>query len=234
MKITLVTPTCDRPEAFELCEKWMARQTVSIHQWIVLDDGINPAKCTMGQVHMLFGEETRGKQSLARKIRYLMETPQAITGDAIAFIEDDDWYSPNYLQVAASRLGDYNQMIGEAYALYYNVRDMHWHMHTNDRHASLCQTVLKRSFFPELLKVVKNDLDPFIDVRLWGDTDPSLTRMIFIPDPKPTLVGIKGIYQGYGIGHSKRLPHYDDGGNKLSQLIGADAKEYRKFRPSGL
>lgn len=234
MNITLVTPTCDRPEAFELCEKWMSRQTVPIHQWIVLDDGVNPAKCTMGQVHMRFGDDTRGSYSLVRKIRALMKNPQIITGDAIAFIEDDDWYSKDYLQVAASRLGDYNDMIGEAYALYYNVRDSHWHLHTNDRHASFCQTVLKRSFFPELLRVVKDDSNPFIDVRLWGETDPSLKRTIYFPDPKPTLVGIKGIYAGYGIGHTRRLANYDGGGWKLRELIGSDAQEYRKFRPTGL
>jgi hypothetical protein len=36
--LTLITCTADRPEAFQLCERWMARQTYrgSI-QWIVAD-----------------------------------------------------------------------------------------------------------------------------------------------------------------------------------------------------
>src|SRR5690606_27643891 len=48
-RIALVTPTCDRPQAFALCERWMARQTVPWTQWIVADGGATPQPVTLGQ-----------------------------------------------------------------------------------------------------------------------------------------------------------------------------------------
>src|SRR5687768_6841694 len=50
--ITVITPTADRPAAWPLAERWMARQTVQPDQWIVADDGIAPAPLTMGQQHI--------------------------------------------------------------------------------------------------------------------------------------------------------------------------------------
>ena len=38
-KITVITCTGDRPEAFKLCRTWMSRQTRKPDQWIVVDDG---------------------------------------------------------------------------------------------------------------------------------------------------------------------------------------------------
>lgn len=229
MNITLVTPTCDRPETFSLCEKWMKRQSITFHQWIVLDDGIVPATCTMGQTQLCFGEETRGKYSLSRKLKLLMRQQDLIVGDALAIIEDDDWYRADYLSTAVERLQQGYDIIGEGHALYYNVRSSRWHLHTNEQHASLCQTVIRRSAYADLAKAVENDDCPFIDVRLWRDT--AGKKNVFLPPTdKPTLLGIKGIYQGYGIGHSKPLPNYDLDRSYFYKLIGKDdAKIYEHF-----
>ena len=232
MNITLVTPTCDRPETFTLCEKWMKRQSIPYHQWIVLDDGRQPAELTLGQTHLCFGDATRGKHSLSRKLKLLMRQREIITGDAIAFIEDDDWYSRDYLEVATKRLrqdGGYS-MIGEGKALYYNVRNSRWHLHGNDQHASLAQTVLCRRAFDDLSKVVEHDDDPFVDVRLWRDS--KYARKVFLPEPdRPTLVGIKGIYQGYGIGHAKPLPNHDTNREYFYHLVGREeGRIYDKYK----
>lgn len=228
MNITLVTPTCDRPEAFALCERWMARQTIPIHQWIVLDDGVNPAACSMGQLHLKF-TDTRGKGSLSNKLARLMQRTELITGDALAIIEDDDWYSPNYLELAIQRFAGYD-MIGEGLALYYNVRRRWWHMHTNYAHASLCQTLIRRTAFPQFAKSVSVSNCPFIDTRIWADPNVKSKHM-YIPEngvPR-TLVGIKGIYKGYGIGHDKPLPHQDPSYAKLRELIGVECDAYSGY-----
>lgn len=230
MNFTLVTPTCDRPETFTLCEQWVARQSIPYHQWIVLDDGETPAKCTMGQTHLCFGEKTRGKQSLSRKLKLLMHRKEIIAGDALAFIEDDDWYSRNYLEVAAARLNEGHKIIGEGYAIYYNVRSSRWHRHGNDQHASLAQTVVHRDAFEDLAKVVEYDDCPFVDVRLWRDA--AATRKVFLPEiDRPTLVGIKGIYSGYGIGHSRPLPNHDADREYFYYLVGREeGRIYDKYK----
>src|SRR5690606_25010357 len=48
MRISIITPTADRPRGIELCERYMARQTVQPHEWVVADGGHIPAKLTMG------------------------------------------------------------------------------------------------------------------------------------------------------------------------------------------
>ena len=177
MKITLVTPTCDRPEAFALCEKWMGKQTIPYHQWIVLDDGLEPAPCTMNQTLLRF-EDTRGKASLANKINRLMQQRDIITGGCIAIIEDDDWYRANYLERAVERFteGDISyDMIGEGRAIYYHIRQSRWTIHHNMNHASLCQTVFRPTMFDALQKVTQN-LSPFIDSYIWKEAPSHLKR----------------------------------------------------------
>ena len=45
--IQLLTPTGMRPEAFALCERWMAAQTYDGPcTWFVVDDGAVPLKLT--------------------------------------------------------------------------------------------------------------------------------------------------------------------------------------------
>ena len=39
---TIITPTGDRPDAFELCCKYVQRQTIKPVEWIVIDDGETP------------------------------------------------------------------------------------------------------------------------------------------------------------------------------------------------
>jgi hypothetical protein len=49
--LTLITCTADRPEAFQLCERWMARQTYrgSI-QWIVADGDRRAKRTHFGEL----------------------------------------------------------------------------------------------------------------------------------------------------------------------------------------
>ncbi len=42
LRLTLVTCTRDRPEAFALTELWISRQTIKPHEWLVFDDGNEP------------------------------------------------------------------------------------------------------------------------------------------------------------------------------------------------
>ena len=50
--IIAITPTGGRPEAFLLCEMWMARQTRQPDLWIVVDDVEPQTSCTMNQIHI--------------------------------------------------------------------------------------------------------------------------------------------------------------------------------------
>ena len=233
MKLTILTCTGDRPEAFELCEQWMARQTRQPDQWLVLDDGEKPARCTMGQQHVRC-PQFRGKRSLNDKIAFALRSG-LIEGDALAFIEDDDWYAPGWLAFCVEKLRGY-ALIGEGKAIYYNVAGRWWIAHENRAHASLCATAITRALFPVLLAACKAD-HPFIDTVLW--TEGKASSRVFDPSPAYLTLGMKSLpgRKGYGNGHLQEEPRkkFDRNLVKLRELIGDDAECYRHlWQPSEL
>ena len=85
--ITLITPTCDRPEAFSLCEFWMSRQTYDGEiQWIVVDDGNTPVCTTQGQEYIRREPGLATQHSLRENF---LEGLKHSKGDKIFVIEDD-------------------------------------------------------------------------------------------------------------------------------------------------
>lgn len=232
MKLTLLTCTGTRPEAFALCEKYMARQTLQPVQWIVMDDGAVPTPCTMGQEYHHVPHMT-GRSSLVEKIKWVLES-NTIRGDALCFIEDDDWYAKDWLELCATNLASCD-VFGEGRAWYYNVQHRYWFAHGNLTHASLCATAIRKQVFPALLEEARRSKNPFIDVALWGRR--LLSRRVFDPQTvrRRRTVGIKSMpgRPGYGSGHSangRDVSAVDDLELKLlAEQIGEDAKDYAQY-----
>lgn len=231
--LTILTATCDRPEAFALTERWIARQSTKPDQWLVLDDGTVPAKCTQGQEHHHW-PEFRGHGSMVNKVKRALESG-LIKGDFLTFIEDDDWVSPDYLAWSLSQLAKYD-LVGECSNLYYNVRHRWWFCHENRFHASLCATSMRRSVFPQLLAECNFSLDPFIDSRLWENC--RLPKFATAPaqGSRRRTVGIKAMpgTPGYGSGHDRTSgwAQQDPEGKVLRNLIGSDADLYAPYYES--
>jgi predicted O-methyltransferase YrrM len=231
MKLTAVTPTGNRPEAFALCEKYMARQTLKPFQWIILDDGDVPTKCTMGQDY-IYCPEYRGPTSLVKKLSHLVGNKLA-KHEGLVFFEDDDAYAPTWLEFCATHLASYD-MIGEGRAIYYNVAKRWWYEHHNLAHASLCSTAIKRKLFSALFNACQST-NPFVDARLW--TDVPTNKRVFDPHDNPDrrhlVVGMKALpgRVGYGGGHVVRDINAQDDPTleKLKSLIGNDAALYEGF-----
>ncbi len=235
MNLSVVTCTGDRPEAFALCERWMARQTLQPIQWLILDDGTSPIFSRHPKQEHIYCPEFLGPESLVKKIHYAIEQ-NLIKGDAVVFFEDDDWYAPNYLEVMHARLHE-RDLVGEGKAIYYNVEGRWWAPHSNMKHASLCQTAVRRSLFPVLLDQCKRDTNAFIDCRFWADPR-AVSKKVFDPEDKPLCVGIKSMpgRRGYGVGHTinrtgkhNRPTNPDPSLAKLFELIGRDAEIYLPY-----
>ncbi len=232
MKFTTITCTSDRPVAFELCEKFLSRQTLQPAQMLVLDDGEVPVVPTIGQEHHHW-PEMRGRGSMVRKIRRAL-AEGLVTGDAIAFIEDDDWFSPDWLRFCAEGLSRV-RLFGEGRALYYTVRGRYWFAHHNMEHASLCSTAIHRDAFPWLATQLDVSECPFLDVRLWKK--PPCSSHVSDPQRgagnRRRSIGIKAMpgRTGYGGGHRGRdRSAKDDADLKyLRSLIGDDADLYAPF-----
>ena len=224
--ITLLTATGMRPEAFALCEKYMERQTVCKDhgiQWIVVDDGEVPTECTKSQTYIR-GPKIWKPGINTQRLNLDVAIPY-IKGDYIAVIEDDDWYSPTYLEDMIDLL-KHSEIAGEAFSKYYNLKYRCYQELQNTRHSSLCSTVFRSSLLPKFEQAV-NSGEKFIDIALWESVQkiPHILRV----SNYNLCVGIKGVpgRKGIGMGHEP-VGFLTDAGNlsKLVEWTGIDAANY--------
>jgi len=223
MRISVITPTADRPRGIELCERYMARQTVQPDEWIVADGGHIPAKLTMGQVH-LHKPSPPGAANLAGNILRALD---AVTGDIVVIVEDDDHYAPNHIAACVAGLKRW-PAYGCARLLYYNVEHRCWVQMAN-RGSALCQTAFRRELIPDMRDACHGayrDNSVAVDWRFWQD------RQALAIGPK-TVIGIKGLpgRPGLGIGHRPKNQRNrkwgeDPSMKKLREWIGEAWKEY--------
>lgn len=228
MKITALTPTCDRPVGIALLEAMVHRQTIRPDQWIVADGGAVPARCTMGQIH-IHDPRPAGALNFATN---LLNGIAAASGELLVVIEDDDHLAPTHIETMAAVAARGYDLIGsEDIQRYYNVATRSYLM-LNNIGASLCQTAMTRAMLPAFRKAIQTCMgrNSFgIDTTLWRSVPQSgwgFTR-------QRTVVGIKGLpgAKGLGIGHrpdARWKPDPDLA--KLREWIGADADVYAEFR----
>lgn len=224
MKVSVVTPTADRPVAFALAERWMARQTFQPDEWIVADGGQRAVDLTMGQ-HRYWAPRCAGAENFAHN---LLNGLRLATGDVVVFVEDDDWYSPTHIETLVNAFGQETLCAGDNVQQYYNVQHRLFRRFDNVG-ASLCQTAIRRAAIPLFESIVHRCLASKtygIDTTFWRAVPTSQWAIT----GKVTCVGIKGLsgQSGLGIGHRPDGPSWtpDPTGAKLRELIGADADVY--------
>lgn len=227
MKISVLTPTCDRPVAFALLERYMRRQTVQPFEWIVADGGAVAAPCTMGQVHV----HTPRPPGAVNFAENLLAGLARATGDAIIVCEDDDLYFPDHIASLAALLERFPLVGSEPIQRYYNVAARCWRTFNNIG-ASLCQTGFRRELFPAFERVVRTMLarNAFgVDTNFWRSVPKSSWGFA----NAMTVVGIKGVpgRAGLGVGHRPAGPTWvpDPDLRELRALIGDDAETYAPF-----
>jgi hypothetical protein len=216
-KITLVTCTGDRPEAFKLCELMMERQIYRGHiQWIVVDDGEVPTICTLGQQYIRRIKEEH--DPVHTLIPNLKEALPLIKGEYLFFIEDDDYYSPEYL-IKYMKALETLDLVGAIRSRYYNVPLRKYYVFDNRDHASLCQTAINTRWLPLIIDECQ-DNDPILDKRIWKN--PQIKRTLL---DQPLCIGMKGLpgRKGLLMGH-KNEDHFipDEKLKVITEWMGSD------------
>ena len=227
--ISLVTPTGDRPEAFELTRKWISMQTLQPDQWLVIDDGKIPLPLHLRDGVDYIRREPKDGEGHTLTLNMKVALPH-IKGDKILIIEDDDWYGPNYISTMSKHLDNYN-LVGESYARYYHVPTMRCRRIGNTRHASFCQT----GFTNKLLSIFEKCLegDPYIDARFWSAVTDKKYLIMDSEDQLRLHCSLKGLRgrKGIGTGHDPNANYYqvDSGLQYLIKWVGEDnARIYMK------
>jgi hypothetical protein len=225
MRVSVITPTSDRPVAFGLCERWMDRQTHRPDEWIVADGGKTPARCTMGQIHL----HQASPSGFANFLGNLRRGLDAATGDVLVFVEDDDWYHPRHLETLLGQLTTGILAAGDDLQQYYNLEHRVWRTFDN-KGASLCQTAFRRDALPafrKALSAAQQGRSYGVDGRFWASLSPKACCLV----RSQTVVGIKGLpgQKGLGIGHRPQLSypwHTDPHLTMLRNWIQQDVEVY--------
>jgi hypothetical protein len=216
VRVALLTCTGDRPGPFSRTERWMAAQTFPYAEWCVTDDGHVPTRPTMGQTYIRMEPGRDPKASFTANLRTGLLACRSY--DAVAVIEDDDYYSQDYLARMIPKLVDHD-LAGESHALYFHVRNRAYRYMHNSGHASLCQTVFRTTLIDQILQLL-DDNSPFVDLRIWRLPVRKILK------PSKCSVGLKGQSGrgGLGIGHRGEGPHWhsDPMGLVLRKRIGEE------------
>jgi len=224
-KITLITPTSDRPQAFALCERWMKRQTFKgAVQWIVVDDGEEPVPTTCEQSYIRRARDTLNHSLVPNLLAALPH----ITSHKVLIIEDDDYYAPHYLQSMSDWLDQY-PLVGEMYAKYYHLF-YGWLRAKNTEHGSLCRTGFTSEVFSTLEKVLE-DPTPWVDMRLWAQWQGEKYLHDDSQDKTNLTIGIKGMPGRPGATWGwKRAYRGDPGNAMLLRWSGGDSEVVSAYK----
>ncbi|MCK9544491.1 MAG: glycosyltransferase [Novosphingobium sp.] len=242
-KITSITCTGDRPLTFLLCKKWIEQQTVRPDQWIIVDDGKEPIDTTsLPSFAKYIRREPKPSDPQHTLILNIQTAMNHIAGEKIFFMEDDEYYAPNYIEELSKKLDQY-ELVGIGRSKYYHLLKATYYQHPNMGHASLAQTAFRSSFLPDVKRVINGD--PFFDVRIWGIVNGSSSAyfkldervlaniskdgraLIFEDKDNSIYCGMKGMMgrKGIGCGHTgEGEPDRDR--QKLKEWIPKDYQDY--------
>lgn len=233
--VTLLTPTGGRPEAWALCQKYMATQTYKGPiQWIIVDDCPDKPSLASAEIEKaphikqeFYISSMPWRPGINTQRINMIEALKHVKGDYIFVIEDDDCYMPTFLESLLFLLQKY-EIVGQCNSRYYNLKERAYKEWRNYQHTSLCETGLRRSKL-DLLDRAVNSGQLFFDIALWQIVySENHSHLIF--DHIGLMCGIKGMpgKQGIGGGHVPdktftRDPFFE----KLKQWVGQEyAKAY--------
>ena len=203
MDVTCITATCPGREKFlERCMEYVDRFTLRPKHHIIADRG-------------------------SLRDNLLFAAPLVKT-EYVAFIEDDDWYHPDYLGDMLDRL-DYSGrlLIGYDPTLYYHLRHSGYKVLPHLGRASLYTTIGVTSFVQMALDEVLKTRNP-IDMSLWA-----LARGSGVTTVGRLAIGMKhGFTRAEGVGHEQPNSFWtrDTDGEQLRKWIGdTDFEKYREI-----
>jgi hypothetical protein len=202
----------------------MARQSIRWTDWIVVDDGIVPTRCTLGQRYIRQEPGLAPSTSFARNIRAgLREHANCRDSEYVFFIEDDDWYGPDYIASLLVGLTSHD-LAGESHHCYYNVSERSYYHCGNAEHAALSATACRAALIPDVLSLV-DEKNVYLDLRMWNELDCSKHLQ-----QTRHCVGLKAQAGRPGLawGHQQDGFVPDRRGSVLRKWFGVDAQDVLK------
>lgn len=232
--IVLITPTGGRPKQFDLCQKWMFNQTYKGKVlWIIVDDCLPVTT----EIKYAFPDNwacvkkypspiwKRGDNTQGRNLKVGIDIVKTFPKEhieAIFIIEDDDYYSAEYLEKMVEKLKGFT-VAGETTTIYYHTRLKKYLVSKNNEFTSLFQTAFTPEVIPEFEKCYG---EKYIDIKFFRQIE---NKNLFLQEN--LAIGMKGLpgRTGIGMGHREyghSYKHDDKDLVMLKELLGNDYIHY--------
>jgi hypothetical protein len=136
--------------------------------------------------------------------------------ELVIFIEDDDWYSPSYIEIFydAWNKADRPEIFGVGETYYYHIQSrLIYHEKHPKRASAFCTGVSLKIL--EKMNWPSDDYS-FVDIEMWSQ----LSGNTFMVDP-PIAIGMKGHREGNffgGAGHNDNLRGYNKQDKNLAWI----------------
>lgn len=190
MKIGVIIPDRgDRPKFLENCLRMLKTQTIQPDIIELVDDIPLNDNCDITWRYRTGYDRLRNKDL-----------------DIIAFIENDDWYAPDYLETMINQWVNFGKpdVFGTNYTIYYHIKLFSYLTMNHDTRSSAMSTIIK----PDLDFAWCPDHEPYTDMWLWN----KLKGIVFHPE-KHICLGVKhGVGLCGGRSHVDRLERYSNVG----------------------
>lgn len=203
MRVAIIIPDRgDRPQFMDNCVNMIANQEpgelISMIERFIIDFPAFDDQCDI---------------TLRYRGAYEQISEMSPRFDIIALMENDDWYSPEYLKemVKAWEKHGRPDLFGTNYTVYYHLRLRKYFTMRHAQRSNTMNTLIK----PGLKFQWPLDHDPFIDAWLWMKpeiADPPLSRALWEPS-QLLSVGMK-----HGVGKCGAQHHVDE----LDRFINED------------
>jgi hypothetical protein len=192
MRVAVVTPHHDgrRGKFLERLKHYMAAQTRKPDEWFIIDQSVLPWKA--------------GTKDLTKRVRIGCDMAKASGCEAVLIMEDDDWYSPDYIKLMLDmwqRKGK-PQLFGVGYTLYFHIKASKYWMSRHEGRASLMSTLIRTDALE--LFTWPSDNHIWLDIDLWKQLKGATHNF-----SKLISTGIKhGIGDTGGVGHNSGFSKY--------------------------
>lgn len=197
LKIGIIIPDRkDRPKFMQNCLRMIKAQTLQPEI-----------------IHIANEKPVSAEKDITKRYRTGYDALRARGLDAIALMENDDFYHPTYLQYMAEQWQKHGKpdLLGTAYTIYYHLKLKAWFTMNHSLRSSAMNTFIK----PDLNFDWCVDSDPYTDLHLWMRS--GLKGVVI----KPPILSI-GIKHGEGLcggrNHTDKLERYINKDTDLSFL----------------
>ena len=245
--ITALTCTGGRQKTFTKLEEYIERQTMRPDLWVITDDCLPATGVTTSSIETNIIEIPKkwkpGEMSYVANFKAAIDYiwRNVTNAEWIAIFEDDDWYSPEYLEffipLLAKQYPSGVVLGGEFNNVYYHVGYRYWtRVGKAARNATMASTLFHVDLIPEIFNLLGSYDGLSIDLQMFHGLDP---RRWSVYDTD-YVIGLKGFPQQRGGGtnsHEARTVARagwdpDPDLKALRSLIGDDADWYEQFRIS--